>query len=327
MVDKIRWGIIGTGNIAHQFARGLPFSETGELVAVGSRTQQSADTFGDEFGVPNRHATYEALANDADVDAVYVSTPHPFHCANTILCLNAGKAVLCEKPFAMNVGETDEMITAARKNKAFLLEAMWTRFVPAMGKIRELIGQGAIGEVRMLHADFGYRARFDATSRAFAPELGGGAILDVGVYPISLASMLFGEPERIVSAGHLGETGVDEQNAIIFGYGEGQMALLSSALRTTTPQEVVIMGTDGMIRIPYQWWKPQKFTLLRAGKDAETFELPFKGNGYEYEADEVGRGVQAGRLESPILPLAETRSIMQMMDTIRAQWGLVYPME
>ncbi len=327
MAEKIRWGILGTGNIAHQFARGLATTDAAELVAVGSRTAEAAGKFADEFGVPHRHASYEALADDPDVDAVYVSTPHPFHYANTLLCLNGGKAVLCEKPFAMNAREADEMIALAREKGLFLMEAMWTRFTPAMAKIRSLIAEGEIGEVRLLQADFGFRAKFDPTIRAFAPELGGGAVLDVGVYPISLASMIFGEPAQILSAAHLGATGVDEQNAIIFSYAAGQLAVLTSAVSTTTPQEAVIMGTEGMIRLPSPWWRPQGFTLKRPGQEPEAFDLPFKGNGYDYEAEEVGRCLRAGELESKILPLSETRSIMQTMDSLRAQWELVYPSE
>ncbi len=327
MAEKIRWGILGTGNIAHQFARGLAAAEEAELVAVGSRTAEAAAKFADEFGVTRRHLSYEALAHDAEVDAVYVSTPHPFHCDNTILCLNAGKSVLCEKPFSMNAREADAMIGLAREKGLFLMEAMWTRFTPAMAKIRALIAEGVIGEVRMLQADFGFRGSFKPESRWLAPELAGGAVLDVGVYPISLASMIFGEPAQIVSAAHLGDTGVDEQNAAIFSYSAGQLALLSSAVRTTTPQEAVIMGTEGMIRIGADWWRPQRFTVQRAGQSPEVFDLPFRGNGYNYEAEEVGRCLRAGELESKIMSLDETRSIMQTMDTLRAQWGLVYPSE
>ena len=325
--EKIRWGILGTGNIAHQFARGLTVVDDAELIAVGSRSKESADRFGDEFRVPHRHSSYEALANDPEVDAIYVSTPHPFHKANTILCLEGGKAVLCEKPFALNAAEAEEMIALARRKGLFLMEAMWTRFTPVMVKIRELLAEGAIGEVRMITADFGFRANFDPESRAFKLALGGGALLDVGVYPISLASMILGEPSKIASTAHLGETGADEQNAVLFTYPEGQIAILASATRTRTPWEAVIMGTDGMIHIPADWWKPQRFTLKVNGKADEAFDLPFTGNGYNYEAMEVGRCLRAGNTESPIMTLDESRSIMQVMDRIRAQWGLVYPTE
>jgi len=327
MPEKIRWGILGTGNIAHQFARGLTVVGDAELVAVGSRTQEAADTFADEFGAQRRHASYEALASDPDVDAVYISTPHPFHKENSILCLNGGKAVLCEKPFTINVREAEDVIAVAREKRLFLMEAMWTRFTPVLVKIRELIGQGAIGEVRMINADFGFRAGFNPKSRAFAPELGGGGLLDVGVYPISLASMLLGEPSEIISTATLGETGVDEQSVVVMKYAGGQISISTSAVRTTTPWEAFIMGTDGMIHIPHAWWKPQSFTLRANGKPDERFDLPFTGNGYNYEAIEVGRCLRAGELESSVMPLAETLSIMRMMDTARAQWGLVYPTE
>ncbi len=327
MPDNIRWGILGTGNIAHQFARGLRAADQAELVAVGSRTKDHADKFGDEFGVPRRHATYEALAADPGIDAVYVATPHPFHKDNTLLCLNENKAVLCEKPFAINASEAEQMIAAARKLELPLIEAVWTRFSPVMVKIRDLLAQGAIGDVRLVQADFGFRTQFNPKGRLFDLALGGGALLDVGIYPISLASMILGEPVQIVSTAHIGETGVDEQNAILFTYPAGQIALLSSAIRTQTPWEALIAGTDGMIRIEADWWRAQQFTLKRNGQPDEVFKLPFQGNGYEYEAMEIGRCLRAGELESPVIPHAETLSIMRMMDTIRAQWGLVYPME
>lgn len=327
MADTIRWGILGTGNIAHQFARGLQTADDVQLVAVGSRTQASAEAFGDEFGAPHRHSSYEALAADPEVDAIYVSTPHPFHKDNTILCLNEGKAVLCEKPFAINTAEAVEMIAVAREKHLFLMEAMWTRFSPVMYRVRELLAQGAIGEPRMLQADFGFRGKFDPNSRQFDPALGGGALLDVGIYPLSLASMIFGSPTEIVSAAHLGETGVDEQSVVVLKYGAGQLAITSSAVSTNTPQEAVIMGTNGMIRIPHQWWRPQRLILSVSGKADEVIDLPFKGNGYDYEAEEVGRCLRAGELESAVMPLDETLALMRTMDTARAQWGMVYPTE
>jgi len=327
MSNKIRWGILSTGNIAHQFARGLSVLEDAELVAVGSRSQESSDKFGDEFNIPRRYASYEALANDPDVDAIYIGTPHPMHAENTILCLEAGKAVICEKPFALNAEQARKAINRARELRHFLMEAMWTRFTPVMAKVRELIAADAIGEVRMLTADFGFRFGFEPKHRLLNPELGGGALLDVGIYPVSLAFMLFGAPNEIVSHAHIGETGVDEQSAIIFKYSGGQLAQLSCAVRTEMPQEAIIMGTKGMIRIAPTWWKPQRFTLTPAGQSEQVFELPFTGNGYNYEAQEVMNCLRAGLLESPTMPLDETLTIMGTLDAIRAQWGLVYPGE
>ncbi len=327
MADKIRWGILGTGNIAHSFARGLPVVADAELLAVGSRSQGSADAFGDEFNVPRRYATYAELVNDPDVDVIYISSPHTAHLDNSMLCLRAGKAVLCEKPFTINAAQAEELIRFARSQRLFLMEAMWTRFLPILARVRELLAEQAIGEPRMVAADFGFRTGFNPKSRLFDPTLGGGALLDVGVYTVSLASMIFGEPSRIAGMAHLGETGVDEQSAMILGYPAGQLAVLYTAIRTNTPHDATIMGTDGSIRIHSPSWKPTRLTLNRSGKEAETLELPFEGNGYGHEARAVGDALRAGQAESPIMPLDETLAIMRTMDRIRAEWGLKYPME
>ncbi len=327
-MDKIRWGILGTGNIAKQFARGLAVLPDADLAAVGSRSQAGADAFGDEFDVPRRHPSYAALANDPDVDVVYVATPHNLHRENSLLCLQADKAVLCEKPFAINAGEAEQVIALAREKRLFLMEAMWTRFLPALQQTRQLLAGGAIGDVRMLAADFGFRASFDPQGRLFDPHLGGGALLDVGIYPISLASLVFGAPPaRVSSLAHLGQSGVDEQAAMIFGYDQGQLAVLSSATRTNTPQEAVISGTTGQIRIHTPWWKASTLTLSVQGEEDQVLRLPFEGNGYNYEAVEVMDCLRGSKTESDVMPLDETLAIMRTLDQIRAQWGLSYPME
>jgi len=356
--DKVRWGIMGTGKIAQAFAQGLSYLSDAELFAVGSRSQATADGFADQFNIPNRHASYEALAHDPKVDVIYVATPHPFHKANSLLCLRAGKAVLCEKPFTINASEADQVISLAREKRLFLMEAMWTRFFPAMIKLRQLLAEGAIGEVRMLAADFGFRAEFDPQSRLFAPELGGGALLDVGIYAISLASMIFGRPARTTSMAHIGETGVDEQAAIILGYARGQLATLFTALRTHTPIEAVVMGTEGYIKVRTPMYRPHTLALYsRRGsstggakipeilkrwgcslglervwrslreREAEVLHFSIQGNGYNYEAAEVMHCLRTGKLESDVMPLDETLSIMRTLDRIRTQWGLKYPVE
>jgi predicted dehydrogenase len=327
MTEKIRWGILGTGNIASQFARGLAVLPDAQLLAVGSRSQASADAFGDMFSVERRYTAYEALANDPDIDAVYVGTPHVFHRENTLLCLRHGKAVLCEKPFAINAHEAQEMIDFAREHKVFLMEAMWTRYMPIFVHLRDLLAQQVIGDVRMIHIDFGFRARFNPEHRLFKPELGGGALLDVGIYPVSLASMILGQPERIASMAHLGETGVDENSAMLFGYPDGALAVLSTAIRTSTPHVAILNGTEGRITIHSRWWFPSRMTVEIFGKEAREIEMPYTGNGYNYEADEVARCLRAGLLESDVMPLDETLAIMRTMDEIRAQWGLKYPVE
>ncbi len=327
MTDTLRWGIVGTGNISSRFAEGLQALPTVKLVAVGSRSQSSADRFGDKYNVANRHASYEALAADPEVDAIYIGTPHNLHLENMLQGLSNGKAVLCEKPFTINAAQAKQAIDLARARNVFLMEAMWTRFMPLFVELRRLLAEGVVGEVRMISADFAFRTGFNPTSRAFDPNLGGGGLLDVGVYPINLASMVLGTPDRIVSLAELGETGVDEQAAMVLGYPGGQLALLSTGIRTRSPHEAVIMGTDAIIRLPARWWYPTTLIIDRPTQQPETIEVPYEGNGYNYEADEVHRCLLAGKTESDIMPLDETLAIMETMDTIRSQWGLKYPME
>ncbi len=327
MRDKFRWGILSTGRIAGVFATGLHSLDDAELVAVGSRSQVAADKFADRFDIPRRHASYEALAEDPEVDGIYIATPHSLHKENTLLCLAAGKPVICEKPFAINAAQAAEMITLAREKKIFLMEAMWTRFLPPFVKLRELLADKVIGDVRMLQADFGFRTNVNPQGRLFNPELGGGALLDVGIYPVSLASMLFGRPSRITSMANVSELGVDEQAAIILGYAGGQMALLATAIRTSTLQETFILGTEGQIEIHRQWWTGSKMTVRVQGQEPKVIDMPIVGNGYNYEAAELQACVRAGKLESDILPLDESLSMMKTLDEIRGQWGLRYPME
>ena len=326
MAQAIRWGILGTGSIANKFAHGLSVLPDAQLVAVGSRAQKTADAFGDAFGIPRRHASYEALATDPDVDAIYVSTPHPLHMPNTLLCLEAGKAVICEKPFAINTREAEQMVRVAREKRVFLMEAMWTRFIPIVVKVREWLAEGRIGEVRMVAADFGFRAGWNEESRLLNKAMGGGALLDVGIYAVSFASMVLGrQPERIAGLADIGRTGVDEQSAMVLGYDKGELAMLYTAVRTNTPQEAQVLGTDGAIRIVPPFWKGTSATCTRYGGGSETLEIPYEGNGYNFEAAEVMACLRAGRLESEAMPLDETLAIMKTMDRIREQWGLQYP--
>jgi predicted dehydrogenase len=326
-MDKIRWGILGTGNIARQFARGLKAVDDGVLTAVGSRTQEAADKFGDEYRAAHRHASYEALANDPEVEVIYISTPHPFHYENMLLCLNAGKHVLCEKPFAMNTRQAREAVALARSKKLFLMEAMWTRYVPAVVQAKRWVDSGAIGDVKMVQADLCFRATFNPEHRLFNPALGGGALLDVGIYPLSFASFILGAPESIQTRATMGATGVDEQNAMLLGYKSGAIALLSSAVHTSQPIEAMIAGDTGTIRLAEPFFRSDKVTLIRPGQSEEVRFFPHKSNGYEWEAMEVQACLRAGKLESAIMPLDETLQIMQTMDAIRAQWGLTYPNE
>lgn len=322
-----RWGILGAGRIAGVFAEGLANLPDAELLAVGSRSQENADAFAERFGVARRYASYQALADDPDVDAIYVATPHVLHAENSLQCLRAGKAVLCEKPFTINANQAERVIAYAREHGVFLMEAMWTRFLPHMQTLRGLLEDGAIGEPRLLDASFGFRTGFNPRGRLFDPALGGGALLDVGVYTVSLASMIFGTPREVSGLATLGETGVDEQGAVLLGYDDGQLASLNFAIRTNTLHEAVLSGTEGQIKINQQWWAPSSLTLSRAGAEDQHFAPAAIGNGYAHEAIEVQRCLQDGRTESSVMPLDETLAIMRTMDRLRAHWGVQYPGE
>jgi len=326
-VGKVRWGILGTGAIARQFVQGLNSVPEAEVLAVGSRSSASAQEFADRRSVPRRHASYDDLASDPDVDVVYIATPHPFHAENATLCLEAGKAVLCEKPFCVNAAEAERVVELAREKRLFIMEGMWTRFFPLMEEVRRLVSEGDIGEVRMLNVDFGFRADLDPASRLFDQRLGGGALLDVGVYCVSFAAMILGRPSGSVGLSHLGETGVDEQASVVLEHEGGGLANLSIGIRTTTPQEATIMGTEGYVRIHAPWWRPKSMTIYRPKEESETVDAPVSGNGFNYEAAEVMRCLQAGKTESDVMPLDETISVMRTMDRIRAAWGLRYPGE
>lgn len=325
MTTKTRWGILGTGAIANTFATALASMDDAVLQAVGSRTQASADTFGAAHNIPHCHASYEALAADPEVDAIYIATLNSLHQDNTVMCLKAGKAVLCEKPFTINRAQAEQVIAVARAEKRFLMEAMWTRFIPALQQAMAWIDEGAIGEVRMVQANFGFR--YDAAP-LFDPALGGGALLDVGIYPITLAHMAFRQaPAHIRSLPYLGRNGVDEQSAYLLGYDGGGLAILGSAIQTRTPYDGYIMGTEGLITLHDSFWNASRVSLERPEEEEVTKEFPHQCNGYEYEAMEVQRCLRAGKLESDIMPHQTTLDILETMDSIRLQWGLRYPME
>ena len=322
-----RWGILATGSIAHKFADGLTGLDAAELVAVGSRSLDRAKEFAARHGDPRAYGSYEELVNDPEVDAIYVANPHNYHKDATILCLEHGKPVLCEKPFAVSVAETDAMIAAARANDVFLMEAMWTRFLPAWQQIRTWIDAGEIGDVRLVNATFAFRSGWNPDGRLLSPQLAGGGLLDVGIYVTSAAYWTMGRPPvEVVSKAHIGETGVDEQAAFVFKYEDGALAMLACGVRTHARHVALIYGTEGWIEVPHMFWNTTK-AVLHKGDAESVFEQPHLSNGYEYEAREVGQCIAAGAKESSVMPLSETRQIMQTLDTIRGQVGLVYPFE
>ncbi|NES83967.1 MAG: Gfo/Idh/MocA family oxidoreductase [Moorea sp. SIO2B7] len=262
MSKIIRWGILGTGYVAREFAQGLRSLPDAQLLAIGSRTLTKAEEFARQLNVPRAYQSYEDLVKDDNIDVVYIATPASRHKDDCILCLEAGKAILCEKPFTLNAQEASEIIALARQKQLFCMEAMWMRFMPLIQKVQSLINSGVIGDIRILMADFGVPTEFNPDNRFFNPQLGGGALLDRGIYCLSLAFQLLGLPSQIVSQASIGETGVDEQSSIILNYPQGKQAILYATLRTYTSNEAVIMGTKGKIRIHEPFCRPNKISII-----------------------------------------------------------------
>jgi predicted dehydrogenase len=318
MAKALRWGILSTGGIARTFTKDLAHVDEGVAVAVGSRSFDSANAFADEFDIPHRYGSYEELVGDPDVDAIYVGTPHPMHHDNAILALEHGKHVLVEKAFTVTAAEAREVVDVARRKGLFAMEAMWTRFLPSVVAIRELIARGELGEIVSVEADHGQWFDPDPSFRLFAPELGGGALLDLGVYPVSFASMILGSPNRIVALWDPAFTGVDAQTSMLFGYESGAQAILTCTLRARSATRACVTGEQARIEIDGSFYSATAFSLIDRDGAIRRFDFPREGRGLLYETQEVARCVEAGLLESPIMPLDETISIMETMDSVRA---------
>jgi len=328
MSYPVRWGILGTGNIANQFSTALKSMDDAEIAAVGSRTRKSADAFGDKFKIPTRHSSYDALANDPNVDLIYVATPHNFHKENTILCLEAGKGVLCEKPFTINRAEAEEVLAVAEREQRFLMEAMWTRYVPSVLQAMKWIEEGVIGDVRMVRASFGFHSTSESNPRLWDPANGGGSLLDVGIYPITIAHLAFGKmPTEIQGIATIGSAGVDEAATINLGFEGGGLATLSSSITNHTPYDAHIMGSKGIIRLHPPFWVTPKLSVTIGEGKPMTTSYKCQSNGYEYEAMEAQECFRAGKLQSDLMPHSTTLDIIDIMDELRRQWGLKYPME
>lgn len=327
MSGTIRWGILGTGGIANTFVSDL-LARDFAVTAVGSRSQESADAFAQRHGIPKAHPSYEALAADPGVDAIYISTPHPFHAPNALLVLGAGKHALVEKPFTLNAAEAREVVALAEANRLVVLEAMWTRWLPHMVRLREVIAAGTIGEVRTIIVDHTQSLPSDPAHRINAPELGGGALLDLGIYPVSFAWDVFGKPETVYAISSPTQTGVDRQTAMIFGYPGGQQALLHTQLDARGPNRAAVIGTGGRIEIDPVWYNATGFSVYdNSGTLVERFEHPITTRGMEYQAWELERLVAAGTVSGEILPPEESVGIMATLDEVRSQIGLRYPGE
>ena len=321
---SLRWGILGTGGIAALQTSDL--IENGLTVAaVGSRSQESADAFATKWSIATAHPSYEALVADENVDAIYVSTPHPFHYENALLALNAGKHVLVEKPFAMNAAQAAEVVERAAQKNLVVLEAMWTRYLPHMIRIRQLLKDGALGELRTLISDHSQNLPKDPTHRINDPALGGGALLDLGIYPVSFSFDVFGAPTAIHASAAMTATGVDAQTTMIFEYEGNKRALLITALDALGPNTTTITGTEGRIEIDAVWYCPTRFVRFdKDNKVVEEFDEKVLGRGMHFQALELERLVASGEIANDILSPAQTVAIMQTLDEVRRQIGLKY---
>ncbi len=325
MSENFRWGIIGTGSIAKAFARDLAFTSGHVVTAVGSRDLSKAETFAAQFNC-TPHGSYEELV-EQDLDAVYVATPHPMHAPNTILALEGGKPVLCEKPFAVNARESAAMIAAAKKNNLLLVEAMWSRFLPHYRKIKELLLADEFGEIISISADHGQNLPLPKYYRLHAPELAGGALLDLGIYPISFAYMVLGKPSSVVAQGDFTSSGVDSQTSMIFKYASGAHANLTTTLLVKSPCTASIIGTKASLFIEGDFYTPTSMKLKKVSGEVVEFPRNYQGHGLREQAMEFANLIAEGKKESPLMSHEDTQSIMETMDEIRNQIGLRYPFE
>ena len=322
----ITWGILGAGNIAGALVEGIRATGGGEVKAVASRSVERATAFANRFDVSTGYGSYEALLDDPAIDAVYVATTNDLHHRNTLDAIAAGKAVLCEKPFALNVAQAEEMAAAARASQVFVMEAMWMRFIPAIEDLLARVTAGELGRVRSVLADFGFASGAGAGHRLVEPSLGGGALLDLGVYPISLAMLLLGRPTAVSAQATMSESGVDEQVAVTLEFDGGALASLFASYVAASPIEAHVVGSQGRLHLHAPMHHPQRFDVIRAD-GIDSVHVPYDGVGYQFEVAEVHRALAAGETESPKRPLGETLAVMHVLDEARAQIGLVYPGE
>ena len=316
MTTALQWGIIGTGRIARTFASDLSFIDDGEVVAVGSRTLASAEAFAGEFGVEAVHDSYEELVADPRVEAVYVATPHPMHYANARLALEAGKPVLVEKAFTMTVDEAVDLVAIARQRGLFLMEAMCTRFLPHVIALREIVRSGELGEIVAVIADHGKWFEKDPNSRLFAPELGGSAMLDLGVYPVSFASMILGAPSRVVAIVTPAFSGVDATASAVLGYDSGAQAVVTCTSSARSATRASVVGTLARVEIDGDFYAPSSLRVIPRAGDARRLEFVTQGRGLQYQASHVASLLAAGRTESDVMPLDESIAIMATMRRI-----------
>lgn len=322
MTDRIRWGIAAPGSIADQMATALHTLDDAEIVAVGSRSPDRAAEFAERHTIPRSYGRYEDLYADPDVDIVYVASPHSAHCDMTVAALEAGKHVVCEKAFAMNAGQARRMVETARRRERFLMEALWTWFLPPIIDVRRRVAAGEIGEIRVVQANFGVPVPGDV-GRHREMAQGGGALLDMGIYPVMITRLMLGAPDTVRAVGRLGPTGVDANVGIVLGHPSGALGVLHTGLDALTPLTAEVIGTSGIISIDAPFWFATGFTVNRHNGHPEKVSMPHQG--LAHEAVHAMERIRTGQLESDVLPLDTSVSVMETLDDIRAQIGLRYP--
>jgi predicted dehydrogenase len=317
-MDDVRWGILGTGGIARVFTEDLLRLDGHVVAAVGSRAAATAEDFAATYGIGRAHASYEALAADGEVDVVYIATPHSDHFAAARLCLLAGRAVLVEKPFTVTAKQAEEIAALSAERRLFAMEAMWTRFNPLIRQIIEMVTGGILGDLTSIQADLAIAPAYDPAHRLWNPDLAGGALLDLGVYPVALGSMLLGSPDLIRAVTSPAPTGVDENTAIIARYPGGAVGLYHCGLRAASTATATITGTRGHIIIDPPFFRPQSFTAYLENGSPQRESITLEGHGYTYQAAEVARCLRAGLTQSPLLPLAQTLTVMRALESAQA---------
>jgi predicted dehydrogenase len=325
-MSNFKWGILGPGGIAKAFAEDLKLLQGHSIAAVGSRSLSNAQSFSDTFG-GTPYGSYEELVENPQVDAIYVATPHPAHRDNVILALNAGKPVLCEKPFSVNAYDAQNMVDAATKNNVALMEAMWARFLPHYAKAREIVASGVLGKIHTIHADHGQRLADRNIPRLIEPDLAGGALLDLGIYPVSFAHMVLGNPTAITSSAVLTEKGVDAQTSMIFDYADGAQAVLNTTMIEQTPCRAVVAGLNGWLEIDRTFYNPASMRVILNDGTITEYPNTYQGHGLREQAETFKQLVLSGKKQSEILNWKDTVDIMKTLDTVRAQIGLKYPFE
>ncbi len=325
MEKTTQWGILGLGKIAHKFTQDLLLVPGNQLAAVGSRDAETAAAFARQYGARQAYGNYEALLADPAVEIIYVATPHDSHAQWSIAALEAGKHVLCEKPLAVNRKQVDAMLEAARRNNRFLMEGLWSRFNPSIQQSLKLIEQETIGPVNYFNIDFNFYSDAPVESRVFNPELAGGALLDIGIYPVFLAYLLWGKPEQILASARFHDSGADAQTSIIFRYPQGFANLMCGFL-SKSDMVAKIYGTRGSIFIDTRWHEAKGFTL-HVGDKSQHFSLPTPGNGFTFEIEECQQCLAEGRLESELWSHRNSLDLIDLLDEIRGQIGLKYPFE